>query len=81
MVKSKKELQSTTIDEAKACLLCQKKDQNIFQLCDRCYSWLWASSESSIYFLDRDLFEAFKQKRAIDKANYVKKLVYTISAD
>ena len=81
MVKTKKEPQTDSTDGPRACLLCQKKYKNVVELCTYCKKQLTSASGPNASIIDRGLIEAFKQKRAVDRANCVKKLVRETSTD
>ena len=81
MVKTKKELQAVPTDGPRACLLCQKKYKNVVELCTYCKKQLSNANGPDASIIDSGLIEAFKQKRAVDRANCVKKLVRETSTD
>ena len=81
MVKTKKEPQTDSADGPRACLLCQKKYKNVVELCTYCKKQLTSASGPNASIIDRGLIEAFTQKRAVDKANCVKKLARATSTD
>ena len=61
--------------------MCQKKYKNVVELCTYCKKQLSSASGPDASIIDRGIIEAFKQKRAVDKLNCVKKLVRATSTD
>ena len=61
--------------------MCQKKYKNVVELCTYCKKQLSSASGPDSSIIDRGIIEAFKQKRAVDRANCVKKLVRETSTD
>ena len=61
--------------------MCQKKYKTVVELCTYCKKQLTSASGPDASIIDRGLIEAFKQKRAVDRANCVKKLVRETSTD
>ena len=55
--------------------MCQKKYKNVVELCTYCKKQLSSASGPDASIIDKGLIEAFKQKREVDRANCVKKLV------
>ena len=61
--------------------MCQKKYKNVVELCTYCKKQLSSASGPDASIIDKGLIAAFKQKRAVDRANCVKKLVRETSTD
>ena len=61
--------------------MCQKKYKNVVELCTYCKKQLSNANGPDASIIDSGLIEAFKQKRAVDRANCVKKLVRETSTD
>ena len=59
----------------------QKKYKNVVELCTYCKKQLSSANGPDASIIDSGLIEAFKQKRAVDRANCVKKLVRETSTD
>ena len=61
--------------------MCQKKYKTVVELCTYCKKQLSNANGPDASIIDSGLIEAFKQKRAVDKANCVKKLVHKTFKD
>ena len=61
--------------------MCQKKYKNVVELCTYCKKQLSSANGPDASIIGSGLIEAFKQKRAVDRANCVKKLVRETSTD
>ena len=81
MVKSKNEPKVGSKVQARACLLCEKTNQVVQQLCGFCFKKIQSMKASSAGSFDRGLIEAIRKSKARDRKSSAQKLVRETSTD